>query len=245
MLFILINSAHSTKDGDSYSSRSEERSPEDRPWRSRSPIGSRRHREYDSERVKRDCRAERIKGDERVKSDDREERDERVRRRSPGVAGRRGGGRRGKKGHAPSYVVNPAKWKKYDLSTDGSEDLVREGFMEDEVNRHAAFEFLKEARERRERERNEEMEKEGGEVGGVGAGKVVFRKPSQSSSSSRRGGRGAGRKEVVGQGRDGDEECVRVGGTRKRRGELGSMGRKGTLSGVSLSHLAEEEEEGD
>lgn len=220
-----------------YNSRGEgRRSGEDRPWRSRSPIGSRRHREHDAERVRR---VERVKGngDAEVKRDYRDGRDEKARRRSPGVSGRRGG-----KGHVPSYVVSPAKWKKYDLSTDGSEELVREGLVEDEVNRHAAFEFLKEAREQRESERMEDMEKEG-EVGGVGAEKVVFTKPSQLSSSRRRGS-GAGREEgCVAR----DEECVsgHGGGTRKKRAEqgVGPVGRKRTSAGISLSHLAEEEEE--
>ena len=63
--------------------------------------------------------------------------------------------------------MNPSKWTKYDLSTDGTEALKKSGMTEDQVNSFAAFQFLRELRERREREGREEEEEGGSEESGV------------------------------------------------------------------------------
>lgn len=176
-----------------------------------------------------------------------------------------------KKLPTPDYVVNPSKWTKYELSNDGSEALKRSGMTDDQVNKFAAFQFLKELRERKNREAMEAEEavsvSEGGER------KVVFKNPGKrklkeagetpgsrkSAGNSRTGGMlsgagvGAGvvkmPEYVVGGEVGGATERRRRGpGGRKQLHVLGGESREertksvGTSS-VSLSHLADVEEE--
>jgi hypothetical protein len=162
----------------------------------------------------------------------------------------------------PDHVANPTKWKKYDLTVDGTEGLKRSGMSDDQVNKYAAFQFLKELRERRKKESGEGGEdlEEGEE------GKVVFRKPKKGKievslapegEDSNGGARG---KEAVGTGEFGSSGVLKmpeyvVGGgeeqgVRRRirsRGKIGKAEAVGTkpTSCISLSHLAEEEEEED
>ena len=92
---------------------------------------------------------------------------------------------------APDYVVNPSKWKKYDLSRDGTEGLKRSGMTDDQVNSFAAFQFLRELRERKEREMaagEEEIE-----VDSRGERKVLFRKLARRKPDGGRGGSGGDR----------------------------------------------------
>ena len=164
--------------------------------------------------------------------------------------------------------MNPSKWKKYDLSHDGTEELKRSGMTDDQVNSFAAFQFLRELRERKERERDKEAGEEAVEMDSRGERRVLFRKRKQGSRESGvgeevstplpashdkerllsgGGGGGAGvvkmAEYVVGDG-------GRAGAQRKRK-KLQTLGAEGKSTGqqksqssyISLSHLAEEEEE--
>ena len=87
----------------------------------------------------------------------------------------RGGGRDFRAPSRPDYVVNPAKWTKYDLTNDGTKDLKRSGMNAEQVNKHAAFEFLNALR--KDDDDNNEGSVEEGEA--ESGGKVVFRKPTR------------------------------------------------------------------
>ena len=162
---------------------------------------------------------------------------------------------------APDHVVNPSKWTRYDLSEDGTEGLKRSGMSDDQVNKFAAFQFLKDMRERKKREQAGAKEVEGGE----GEKRVMFRNPvkaKETSSESR--GEGRGRDGAISTGGGGAgagvikmAEYVVGSGVEQRVGRAGRRLRKRQLqvtseeegagtepvkkasSCISLSHLEE------
>lgn len=171
-------------------------------------------------------------------------------------------------------MVNPSRWKKYDLSDDGTKGLKKSGMSAEEVNRHAAFQFLRDLRQQREEggasdlNTSREEDKEGADK------KVTFKKPTrkarevgpgvdQQGAGSEGAGAGSGgvvagsggvhmmaeyvvgreegggrkgrkRKQlqVLGVAEDQEDKCDDGGRTIKKKPAI-----------VSLSHLAEEEDE--
>lgn len=79
----------------------------------------------------------------------------------------------------PGYVRHPEKWKRYDLTEDGTESM--KGLSEDQVNRAAAFNFLGELRARKVAAARED-EKPFDTSGASGSQPVLFRKPMARSS---------------------------------------------------------------
>lgn len=229
--------------------------------RSRSPVGSRICAKYETQsdhvhqeewtRPRRHHRTERDRdGAERV---------HRGHRRFDG-----GHSRRNKILPAPDYVANPSKWTKYELSDDGTEALRQSGMSDDQVNKFAAFQFLKELRAMKKREEGEEEEEEG-----EAEGKVVFRNPKKSKdrevvsfreNEGRSRAEGTGGKEGVSMEGFGSSGVLKMpeyvvgGGQEKIRGqrkgkrqlqvvgELDDIHTKTKLC-VNLSHLADEEDD--
>ena len=83
----------------------------------------------------------------------------------------------------PDYAVNPSKWTKYDLMDDGTKELGSSGMNAEQVNKYAAFEFLKQQKElRKGRSEGYPEEEEESE------GKVVFKKPTKECGRRGRSG---------------------------------------------------------
>lgn len=264
------------------SDKSAEMSPQKSFHHPRAPVDSRQRNPstqgHHREEWRRPREHHRIKGSERPRN-----RDSRIRDRDERTGGRdqsgtqreesqwdrrRFDGRYGRQKKilpAPDYVVNPSKWTKYDLSNDGTEGLKESGMSDDQVNKFAAFQFLKELRERKERESGDRGKEEEGE------GRVVFRKPKrlrEEGASNPEGEGSDGKKKAVSMGGGfgssgvlkmpeyvvGGGEKRRVRGLRKIRkgeeeGNFAVNGNKSKTVGVkpescvSLSHLAEEEDD--
>ncbi len=156
---------------------------------------------------------------------------------------------------APDYIINPSKWKKYNLSHDGTEGLKHSGMTDDQVNSFAAFNFLQELRERKERDREMAAgEEEEIELDSRGERKVVFWKSSKrkQQSGDREGGGEDSRPAAKSAG---DEERVCAGGAGVGAGVVkmaeyvvgegggASGGRKGRKR--KQLQLTREEEEGE
>ena len=80
----------------------------------------------------------------------------------------------------PDYEQNPKKWTKYDLKDDGTKGL--KGMSADEVNRHAAFEFLHELKERNTVGDDTPLGDSQNSVESV-ASKITFKKPSSKKTA--------------------------------------------------------------
>ena len=74
----------------------------------------------------------------------------------------------------PDYKVNPHKWKKYDLTDDGSESLSLAGLSDEQINKRAAFQFLSNLKSRKREEEGESMEVEEMDSN---TKTIVFKKP--------------------------------------------------------------------
>ena len=127
---------------------------------------------------------------------------------------------------------------------------------DDQVNSFAAFQFLRELRERKERERAGE-EDQGTETDSRGERKVVFKNPAKRKQKEREGSGDsaapAAKKEGVLGGGTGagvikmTEYVVGEGGRarKKRKQVLGEDKTPETRSSIALSHLEQEDEEED
>ena len=171
----------------------------------------------------------------------------------------------------PDYAINPSKWTKYNLDDDGTKGLIGSGMSADQVNKYAAFEFLKK-RDELQRESSEGNEEEEEKITG---GKVIFKKPVKESMRGRcermeevdkRQGEGVGigagvyvmpeykvggRKEEIKRGRRRKQLLVLGQGLDKAEKEeviekgkkVRSMREKKGKQAVSLGHLEEKEGE--
>jgi hypothetical protein len=74
----------------------------------------------------------------------------------------------------PRYVTEPQKWKKYDLTFDGTEDRRYRGLTSDQINTKIALEYLS----KRNRQLNEKIEKDREEMSKC-HDKMIFKKPSK------------------------------------------------------------------
>ena len=131
----------------------------------------------------------------------------------------------------PDHVVNPKKYKKYDLS-DVSKDQ-----MSDRSNTRAAFDFLRELKDRKTpQDTTEDTEK-------VTEGKISFKKPPSSFKKSDKESTSSN---VV---RDGNKrvmpECV-VGQKKasnvEKKADKKAKNKKSSSSSISLSHLDDKED---
>lgn len=163
----------------------------------------------------------------------------------------------------PDHAINPNKWTKYDLTNDGTKGLRRSGMSTDQVNKYAAFEFLKKQKELRKEKSDGEDEREE-ETGG----KMLFKKPAKKESvrggeiEKRSGALGGGAgvsvmpEYVVGRrnneeeedkGRRGRKQLLVLGGRLDKKEEVKEVREKVREKkgghGISLSHLEEEEDE--
>jgi len=149
------------------------------------------------------------------------------------------GGRDSRAPFRPDYVVNPAKWTKYDLTNDGTKELRRSGMNAEQVNKYAAFEFLNTLKKNEDEVDSMGNINEGGEAGS--SGKVVFKKPTrkmvpgEKNAGEDRGGRkeGGGGRFVGGAAAGvavmpeyvvGREKKLAGGNERKGKKQLGVLG---------------------
>lgn len=91
--------------------------------------------------------------------------------------------RRATPSQAPGYLTHPEQWTRYSLGEDGTEDL--RGLSDEQVNRHAAFQFLDEVQKRKTSEHVT-----GGDddpaihIESGASTKIEFRKPKKPSVRS-------------------------------------------------------------
>ena len=98
----------------------------------------------------------------------------------------RGRGYCNSKPSKPDFVTNPSKWKKYNLSDDGTKGLKKSGMSAEQVNRLAAFQFLEEIKKQKQGSHSDGGGGNGDESEvGKEEGKVIFKKPTKKTSRER------------------------------------------------------------
>lgn len=83
----------------------------------------------------------------------------------------------------PDYIRNPHKWKKYDLTDDGSKDL-EERLTDDQVNRRTALSFIADLRERKETEHLADYHQHSQTSINPDQIKITFRNPKHAGKKS-------------------------------------------------------------
>ena len=158
---------------------------------------------------------------------------------------------------------HPAKWTKYDLSDDGTKELKKRGMSAEQINKFAAFQFLKELKNRKG-EAAEGDCNEGEEA--IRGQKIIFKKPPGRDGTQEQKvlTSGSGAEKVSGKDTAGDfEDGGRRGGVGagvilmpeyvvggKKKGGEGKWKRKklqvvGRVEGNSGNGSGGEEEEGE
>ena len=87
----------------------------------------------------------------------------------------------------PDYIRNPHRWKKYDLTDDGSiKKDFGDGLTDDQVNRRAALSFIADLRKRKESERHTDVHEDLPHTDATSdQPKIIFRNPKNPGRKCR------------------------------------------------------------